>query len=183
MIDHRVCLLRLHVKGRPPRPAVRTGETGKSKRTSTGWNRARYGMGTPDSSGTGRKQAMDAMASQDLRNAFSAKAFLVEAGKRNPFPASTGKKESNHGLNDKPGNVWYPEPVVRGKRKRRPPAQHLENRTAFRISDQQGRKKPSLIQKPAREPASDEQRLPSGYRRIQQRLSESQTKEYHCRAQ
>ena len=31
-----------------------------------------------DSSGTGRKQAMDAMASQGLRNAFSAKAFLVE---------------------------------------------------------------------------------------------------------
>ena len=73
-----------------------------------------------DSSGTGRKQAMDAMASQDLRNAFSAKAFLVEAGKRNPFPASTGKKESNHGLNDKPENPWYPEPVVRGKRKRGP---------------------------------------------------------------
>jgi len=63
---------------------------------------------------------MDAMALQGPRNAFSAKSFLVEARKRNPFPASTGKKESNHGLNDKPENPWYPESVVRGKRKRGP---------------------------------------------------------------
>ena len=51
---------------------------------------------------------------------FLPKPFLVEAGRRKPFPASTGKKESNHGLNDKPENPWYPESVVRGKRKRGP---------------------------------------------------------------
>ncbi len=132
MIDHRVCLLQLHVKGRPPRPAVRTGETGKSKRTSTGWNRARYGMGTPDSSGTGRKQAMDAMTSQGSRNAFSAKAFLVEAGKRTPFHASQGKKESNHGLNDKPENPWYPDTSKRENPLFTFPRRGLETETGTR---------------------------------------------------
>ena len=162
MVSHRVCLLQAHVFGtRHGRCADR--EKRKSKAQSPGCIRARYGMGTPDSGGTGRKQAMRAMIFQGFQNAFSAKALSCGSGKkkRNPFPASTEKQDVNHGLNDKSEKPWYPMRVDGGKRKRRPRQRTLKAEQQSGKAINREENIPSLFTKQAREPASDEQRYSS----------------------
>ena len=80
---HRVCLLQLHVKGRPPRPAVRTGGNRETKANIlwldsgavTEWERL-----------TAAAQDANRRWTRWLRKAlgthFLPKPFLVEAGRR-----------------------------------------------------------------------------------------------------
>ena len=116
---HRVCLLQLHVNGRPPRPACRPWKPGKQNANRltepsavTDWERP-------------------AAAAQDA-NRRSADWFHKAPGTHflPGFPpaeqekaASAGGKNSNHGLNDKPEKPWYPERVIRES----PDPEHLDN--------------------------------------------------------
>ena len=101
-----------------------------------------YGMGTPDSGGSGRRQTRRAPGSQSPCEAFSATFPPAE------HPVPPEGENSNHRLNDKQNSPWYS------------------------FTDRQGNTLPCPHTKQAGGPASDEQGFPPGLRRIQQRLPE-----------
>ena len=98
----------------PATAGVPTGKNGKSRQKSSGWIRARYGTGTPDSSGAERKLTMDAMVFQGFRNAFSA---MFPAG-GNGKTAFRRRENFKHGLNGTGHDPCSPNLPKRGGHKR-----------------------------------------------------------------
>ena len=88
---HRVCLLQAHVKGRPPRPAVRTGETGKPKHKFPGWIRARQWNGPAWTAAAqdANREERDGFV-RPLERIFCQCSFLWKQ-ENESFPVSTGK--------------------------------------------------------------------------------------------
>ena len=105
----------VHVNGCPPRPACGPWEPGNQRENRLALYGRVHGMGTPESSGTGRKQAVETMVLQAPGNAFSAK-FPIGRAEKDNFRR---RENSNHRLNDNPAKPWYTKRAVREQRKRR----------------------------------------------------------------